>query len=80
MNFLLSLGQECCNVEHKEATGHAIQHIDTATQEQARMLEIEIAEAQQSIMSNTGNIRQLEAEIGKYKLSISCQIQATSGK
>ena len=56
--------RECCNTDHKESAGHAIQHIDVASNEQARMLEIEIAEAQQSISSNSLNIRHLESEIG----------------
>ena len=56
--------EDCCQNEHREAMGHATQHITQAVREQKDYLRVEIAAAQDTIAGDKAKLRNIEAEMG----------------
>ena len=55
---------DCCNSDHRNAAGHCTQDLIRARQEQRHFLEVEVAEAQETILSAKPKIKSLDAEMG----------------
>ena len=56
--------EECCSTDHREAMGHATQHITQAVREQKELLRVEIAAAQETIAKDQSKIKNTQAEMG----------------
>lgn len=55
---------DCCSSDHRESSGHVTQDLTHARQEQRHLLEVEVAEAQETILAAQPKIKSLEAEKG----------------
>ena len=60
----VSICVDCVDEEHKDPSAHPIQELESAITEQKRSVELEICEAQDTIMFKSSQAQHLEAEIG----------------
>ncbi len=60
----IAICQDCTYSDHREPLGHMYVAMAIALQEQKRLLEIEISDAQESIIKNKTRVKHLETEIG----------------